>query len=1799
MKNFFLALLCIPCLLFGEWDHFFSEDDDLVLLHQVNVLSGNLNFAVQDTVVQGAMPLPILRTYSSTGALERPGNNDLILKLLRGGLFIQGGWSILPHANLFFSLSLRGWQESYVHLAEPSGHSQKYHYVGHRDREYHFRPDKQNTGQTSGRLNGRQDPQNNLIVIPKNQDTATVFLSSGGKRLYRLSKKGTKKHNDKWFCLSEETLPSQHKIHYYYNGEDNLERVALLNPAGNKVLAEYSLEINQQKVPYHFKIRTSDQKELDFQALKHENRDYLRDISNTHGPKYSYSYNHGRKSIGARVQSCEVAGQTKYFYHYYGPTDSRTERAWAKHPTRKDFSCDKVEQVDAPYGPHGEMVPLATFSYVSGCTDVRDIENLLTRYHHHDGILDRVEYFGEHDRHHSSIVLYWKNRRLAAKVVLNEKKIPLFSKTFSYDDSGNVIAEVYWGNLTGRLSQPFTLNPDGSLKGAESYVKKYSYTRNLLEKEEEESGLSYSYSYYPDTDLVVAKITSLQGQIIKREFCHYDSDHLCVLESIDDGSSPQETDLQGVTYRVVKSYERDPHDGKVTSVRHSHWDPSAKAEQLDQQLVRFYRSDQLIAREDVYDAKAIFRYSIHYEYDAAGRITRKSNPLGTYDVYKYDDLGRVVYSKEVGKPEKWITYNVAGYPHSCREVDRTGKETTLLFNYDHKGRLLSQTDQYGNTTSQLYDIFGHCIETHFPKCLDETGQPYTPIVAFSYDTSGNLISTQTPKGEITQTLYNSHRKPYKIIQPDGSEIIHYSTKTGLVEETIYPDGTRAFYTYDPFQQMTSKKISDKDGSVLSHETWDYSPFELRSKTDTLGLTTTYTYDGAGKKVQESSEDRTIEYTYDALGFLETTKQGSERVVEIHDVMGRVVQTWRENDRGDRENVMSFEYDSDHQKRKAYRLTSQGEAIDHFEYDGQGRLSQHTNPLGQTVTFIHNDEWTNELGQNVLQKITIDPLHRRTLETFDAAHRLVCKEKQDSDQKTVFKEEFFYDRSGNLSLRRSHIYEGTRFIKTIESEWAYNSMGLMSDQIEARQKKTHFEYNTRGLCIYKRLPSGIELFFTYDGLGRLLTRKSSDKTIDDIFTYGAGPDPIQATNAVTQQSILRSYNPFGELISEQTTAGHSYQWTYDREGRRTTFTLPDQSSIQYAYVGPHLAAIGRHTSNGRQKYIHCYRSYDPNGHVSEESLIGGQLLQTSYRDLLERPLSQMNPTVQQTVHYSCLGLIQEASNNLFGTTPYEYDALDQLIKEGNLSYQFDSFGRPLNSQVNDLHQIVSTAQAEISYDSDGNPFLRKSKDQTTNYTYDALGRLKALEIPYQRKVFFTYDPFSRLFSKTTSTYSRIFGWSAEETNYYLYDHDFEIGKVTKEGAIVELKILGVGLQGDIGAAIAIELQDTPYIPVHDFQGHVIALLTPDGSVADAYHLTAFGTLLQQTSYLQNPWIFASKRMEEGLVYFGLRFYDPSLGRWLTPDPAGFIDGPNLYLYVLNNPLSRLDLFGLNQEPFRIPEIYVNVNSLEMALRSIKPIPIYGFGEVNGVTVDYFVSCGFFHKLKFTPEELGSNQINLMNHLPELVPKEGAMVSLCLFENGINTKLSEFQKHCHSLANKIPEGTLFVGIYNRTEGLNKDLKRATDMIENKTENFRVINTRQILSSILNSLHKINPDLLTLFSTHSEGGGILTLALEGMTPDQISLCKQHLLVYNIAPAIPTSIDYAFRSINVYSKDDRITKRYGEKYMGLPNYNIDIIPSTSSWSQYSGFYADHAMAGKSYQGDISGRFKRIRNTAGFYSGK
>ena len=66
----------------------------------------------------------------------------------------------------------------------------------------------------------------------------------------------------------------------------------------------------------------------------------------------------------------------------------------------------------------------------------------------------------------------------------------------------------------------------------------------------------------------------------------------------------------------------------------------------------------------------------------------------------------------------------------------------------------------------------------------------------------------------------------------------------------------------------------------------------------------------------------------------------------------------------------------------------------------------------------------------------------------------------------------------------------------------------------------------------------------------------------------------------------------------------------------------------------------------------------------------------------------------------------------------------------------------------------------------------------------------------------------------------------------------------------------------------------------------------------------------SSTILNPYGFQGLPLDEetGLLYVRNRYYDPEMGRFLTPDPMGYADGPTLYQFALNNPINFRDPTG---------------------------------------------------------------------------------------------------------------------------------------------------------------------------------------------------------------------------------------------------------------------------------------------------
>jgi RHS repeat-associated protein len=99
---------------------------------------------------------------------------------------------------------------------------------------------------------------------------------------------------------------------------------------------------------------------------------------------------------------------------------------------------------------------------------------------------------------------------------------------------------------------------------------------------------------------------------------------------------------------------------------------------------------------------------------------------------------------------------------------------------------------------------------------------------------------------------------------------------------------------------------------------------------------------------------------------------------------------------------------------------------------------------------------------------------------------------------------------------------------------------------------------------------------------------------------------------------------------------------------------------------------------------------------------------------------------------------------------------------------------------------------------------------------------------------------------------------------------------------------------------------------DGLGTVTSMFTTSAALAKTYTYDTFGKLTASTGTVVNPFQYTGREFdsETGLSYYRARYYDPSVGRFLSEDPIGFDGGINFYTYTRNQPTRYRDPSGLD-------------------------------------------------------------------------------------------------------------------------------------------------------------------------------------------------------------------------------------------------------------------------------------------------
>ncbi|MBI3211679.1 MAG: RHS repeat-associated core domain-containing protein [Simkania negevensis] len=1126
------------------------------------------------------------------------------------------------------------------------------------------------------------------------------------------------------------------------------------------------------------------------------------------------------------------------------------------------------------------------------------------------------------------------------------------------------------------------------------------------------------------------------------------------------------TNVTQRTLQIIIPRSQSPGLGMPEVIEERYLDLNTFEEKLLKKTIQTYSSSSQIIRQEIYDANDSFCYSLSTSYNAMGLPEIQSNPLGQITHIQSDPLGNPI---RIEKPDQELT-TLHRYDCSNRLIQTTEKNTrkedrTIYHTYDGKHNRISTTDPYGNTTHFTYDAFGNILTTELPPV---TGKAC--IHTKTYNSLYQEVSSTDPRGYKTQIHSTIRNKPCRIIHPNGSEEIRHYNLNGTLRDSIDQEGTKHLYTYDIFENILSKKIYSSKDELLSEETFTYDAFHLLSQTDPEGNTTTYSYDGAGRKIAETliSHFGTEEiiYIYDSLGRLQKTQQGDLVFIQEHDLLDRIIEEREEDLIGNIITRTLYGYDAVGNKTTITRFTPSGPSTTTTKYDTFQRPICIEDPLGNITTIQYED-------LPVHRKITTDPMKVQTIEIFNAQGALTSLEKRDPSNKQILYEKYSYDLSGNLIHKESC---------NISTTWIYGPNQQLLSLTEAagspEQRTTTYTYTPSGLIKYLYKPDGTTITHTYDPLGRLIHITSSDNTCSYTYHYNRLGQIQSVEDHIHFSTIYRTYDPKGRLRSETLPYNKILISNYNRSGQRIQLILPDQSSIRYFYYGTLLTQIKRYSSSDELLYTHRYLTYDLSGHLLSQQLINNQEMHFTI-DSLERPIStESSYFTQQITAYSPVGtVLQTLTQNTVAN--YRYDILNQLVEEPSHTYTYDFYHNRLSKDnafytYDHLHQILNT----FTYNLNGAPILHEN----TRYTYDAFDRLNSIETPTTRHTF-TYDAFHRRLSDIS-----------DSTQYFLYDDQNEIGSYDINHNLCQLRILGVGHGAEIGAAIALELDNTLVIPIHDLFGNIITLIDPYTNIPLAtYEYTAFGEQKNAAS-VHNPWGFSSKRHDADLIYFGRRYYDPRFGRWLTPDPAGYTQGPNLYAYLRNTPLCKVDLYGL----FSLANAAVFGKDVCEQAKDLMP---YMRGQHPLSTYHYY------------------------NNSSTPIPNDVRPPGMIILVNGINTSYEKFTARIDHVATSY--GVVCHGIYNPTHNPIFDVSKCLLMKGDWGGSYNST-VRSIQELCVGAITRFGPTLQILLIPHSKGCLDTLFALQDL-PDFI---RQQIHIAAFAPATVMPERLAGSTINYASK-------------------------------------------------------------------
>lgn len=555
--------------------------------------------------------------------------------------------------------------------------------------------------------------------------------------------------------------------------------------------------------------------------------------------------------------------------------------------------------------------------------------------------------------------------------------------------------------------------------------------------------------------------------------------------------------------------------------------------------------------------------------------------------------------------------------------------------------------------------------------------------------------------------------------------------------------------------------------------------------------------------------------------------------------------------------------------------------------------------------------------------------------------------------------------------------------------------LSGSQTFAKEYKQTIDWSTYVALDFAQLEPGVrdeletETFrssYEFDALNRVITTSHPDQSV-----------------------IKPGYNKANLLEKVSARLKGAAQWTdfvtnidYDEKGQRQAIYYANGTKTNYRYDPLTFRLTRLFTVRQSDNILlqDLYYTYDPVGNITE---IQDEAQQTIYfgnvqvepsgkytydalyrlKNATGRELAGLGQTGSQDIPIQPVRDQQDASALRRYTQTYQYDELGNILQMKHQAVG-GNWTRHYRYEANSNRLLETSRSGDLKDGPYSDKYVHDVHGNMTqmphlaDITWDPNDQMRSVDLGGGGKAWYVYDSGGQRIRKVIE---RNGGKKLER----LYLGEVEVYRES-QGTTLELERETLHLSDGETRICRIDtltFEDTHPKPnaqnlsTYTYSNHLgSATLELDEDAAiisyEEYHpfgTTAYrsGRSTAEVSLKRYRYSGKERDDETGLYYYGARSLIPWLGRWSSADPAGFVDGLNVFQFVENNFIKNSDDFGL----YTVNEVLKEISTNPKSFGKAEDI----FRGDDWYKVRYHSKFGkvYFKGYEYNPQYMGTTEV----------------------------------------------------------------------------------------------------------------------------------------------------------------------------------------------------------------------------------